>query len=165
MNIKDQKGAAIVEFALILPLLLILLFGIIEFSLLLYNKAMITNASREGARYGIVYETGPGPDGILGNGDDTFHPNTADIKNRVKNYASNFLITFGSDTLDDNSIGVCVDVVGVCDSTVNHFPENASSGAELTVNATYLYDFLVFPRLTALSNIQTLEAVTKMRFE
>ena len=55
----NQKGAAIVEFAIILPLLLLLIFGMIEFSLLMYNKAMITNASREGARRGIVYRVDP----------------------------------------------------------------------------------------------------------
>ena len=48
MKIKDQDGATVVEFALVLPLLVVFIFGIIEFSLLLYNKAMITNASREG---------------------------------------------------------------------------------------------------------------------
>jgi Flp pilus assembly protein TadG len=31
-----------------------ILFGIIEFGLVLYNKEVITNASREGARFGIV---------------------------------------------------------------------------------------------------------------
>lgn len=44
---SSQKGASAVEFALVLPLLMLILFGIIEFSLLMYNKAMITNASRE----------------------------------------------------------------------------------------------------------------------
>ena len=56
---SSQKGASAVEFALILPLLMLILFGIIEFSLLMYNKAMITNASREGARRGIVYRVDP----------------------------------------------------------------------------------------------------------
>ena len=36
--IKDQNGATAVEFAIILPFLILLLFGIIEFSLLLYNQ-------------------------------------------------------------------------------------------------------------------------------
>jgi Flp pilus assembly protein TadG len=49
MIIKDQNGGAVVEFAIILPLLIALLFGIVEFGLLLYNKQIITNASREGA--------------------------------------------------------------------------------------------------------------------
>lgn len=50
----QQRGAAVVEFALILPILLGLLVGGIDASLALYDKAVITNASREGARAGIV---------------------------------------------------------------------------------------------------------------
>jgi Flp pilus assembly protein TadG len=42
----NQDGVAAVEFAIILPFLVILIFGMIEFSLVLFNKAMITNASR-----------------------------------------------------------------------------------------------------------------------
>lgn len=55
MRILKNKGAAVVEFAVVLPILLLLVFGIIEFGFLLYNKAMLTNASREAARVGIVY--------------------------------------------------------------------------------------------------------------
>lgn len=51
---QSQRGAAVVEFALILPLLLLLLIGSIDLSIALYDKAVITNASREGARAGIV---------------------------------------------------------------------------------------------------------------
>ena len=40
-----QRGAALVEFTLVVPLLLMILFGIIEFSVLLYDKAVVTNAS------------------------------------------------------------------------------------------------------------------------
>jgi Flp pilus assembly protein TadG len=38
-----------------LPLLLIILFAIIEFSVALFNQAVMTNATREGARAGSVY--------------------------------------------------------------------------------------------------------------
>ena len=58
-KINNQNGAALVEFAIVLPVLLMLIFGMIEFSILLYDKAMITNASREGARAGIVYSPTP----------------------------------------------------------------------------------------------------------
>ena len=54
--IRCQRGAAAVEFAIIAPLLFTIIFGIIEFSLLFYDKAVITNASREGARFGIVFD-------------------------------------------------------------------------------------------------------------
>jgi Flp pilus assembly protein TadG len=52
--VKREEGAAAVEFALVLPILILILFGIIEFGFALYNKEVITNASREGARAGIV---------------------------------------------------------------------------------------------------------------
>ena len=46
----DDRGAAAVEFALVLPLLLILIFGIIDFGRLLNAKITLTEAAREGAR-------------------------------------------------------------------------------------------------------------------
>ena len=56
-KINNQNGAALVEFAIVLPLLLMLIFGMIEFSVMLYDKAMLTNATREGARLGILYNS------------------------------------------------------------------------------------------------------------
>jgi Flp pilus assembly protein TadG len=52
---KNQEGAGLVEFAILAPILVILLFGLLEFGLSLYAKEVVTNASREGARYGVVY--------------------------------------------------------------------------------------------------------------
>ena len=49
-----QQGAAAVEFALVLPLLMALLVGVVDVGLALYDKAVLTHASREGARAGIV---------------------------------------------------------------------------------------------------------------
>lgn len=51
---SEQCGAAAVEFALLLPVLIALLVGTVDMGLMLYDKAVITNASREGARAGIV---------------------------------------------------------------------------------------------------------------
>ena len=56
-NFKDkspERGAAVVEFAIVLPFLMLLLIGIIELGLLFYNQQVLTNASREGARSGIA---------------------------------------------------------------------------------------------------------------
>ncbi len=51
---QRQKGIAAVEYALVLPFLTLLLFGIIDFGTALYNREVLTNASREGARAGIL---------------------------------------------------------------------------------------------------------------
>jgi Flp pilus assembly protein TadG len=48
------KGQQLVEFALLLPLLLLLLLGIIEFGIAIFNYDTIANASREVARFGVV---------------------------------------------------------------------------------------------------------------
>jgi len=53
-TLRSESGASAVEFALLLPVLMMILFGIIEFGLALYQQAILTNASREGARLGIV---------------------------------------------------------------------------------------------------------------
>ncbi len=49
----SEHGAAAVEFALLLPLLVLLLFGIVEFGLALHRHQVLATASREGARAGI----------------------------------------------------------------------------------------------------------------
>ena len=51
---KCQRGAAIVEFALVLPLLLLFLAGVIEFGRAFYTWSLMSEAIREGARAGIV---------------------------------------------------------------------------------------------------------------
>ena len=51
---RRQRGLAAVEFGLIAPLVMILLFGIVEFGLALWRKQILTSAVREGARQGVV---------------------------------------------------------------------------------------------------------------
>lgn len=51
---KKEDGQAMVEFALILPVFLLILCGIIDFGWLFYNQISLNNACREGARYAVV---------------------------------------------------------------------------------------------------------------
>lgn len=53
--LKTEKGQAMVEFALVLPVLLVLLCGIIDFGWLYYNQITLNNAAREGARYAVIH--------------------------------------------------------------------------------------------------------------
>lgn len=54
MRRLSERGAVAAEFALLLPVLLMILFGIIEFGMIMYSREVVTNAAREGARAGIV---------------------------------------------------------------------------------------------------------------
>lgn len=50
----DDHGTAAVEFALVLPLFLLVALGTIEMGILIHRYAVIAAASREGARAGVV---------------------------------------------------------------------------------------------------------------
>jgi hypothetical protein len=51
---RDDGGQALVEAALTFPLLFLIFFGIIEFSLVIFSYNTISGAAREGARWGLV---------------------------------------------------------------------------------------------------------------
>ncbi len=139
-RLRCQKGVAAVEFAIILPVLMIIIFGIIEFGLLLYDKQVITNASREGARAGVVVGVSRVDD--------------AGILEVMDRYIANNLVTFGSTP----SLNITIDPVE---------PRTGMDfGEELTVTVTYDYDFLVLPNFVAsLTGVQTLVAKTVMKME
>jgi len=51
---RNQKGQVLVETAIILPLLLLLIFGLIDFARAMYTKNSLNNAARSGARTAAV---------------------------------------------------------------------------------------------------------------
>ncbi|HEY6958208.1 MAG TPA: TadE family protein [Candidatus Limnocylindria bacterium] len=53
--VRDEDGQNIVEFALLLPVLMYILMGIIQFGFIFAAYLTINNAVREGARWGTVY--------------------------------------------------------------------------------------------------------------
>lgn len=58
--LRDSKGQDIVELALILPFLLVLIGGVIDFGLAIFAGHVSQNAAREGARFGATIPP-PGP--------------------------------------------------------------------------------------------------------
>jgi Flp pilus assembly protein TadG len=56
-GLRAESGAIAVEFAILLPVFLLLVFGILDFGHAYYMKQVVSNASREGARYGTRYTT------------------------------------------------------------------------------------------------------------
>lgn len=52
--VRSMRGQALLEFALVLPILLLLVFGIIEFGRVFHSYLVVTQAAREGARVGVV---------------------------------------------------------------------------------------------------------------
>jgi hypothetical protein len=159
-KITEESGASAVEFAIILPLLVIFLFGIIEFSLMFYDKAVLTNASREGARYGILFTPEPRIP-IVDTGE------RKGITTQVNDYCSQYLITFGTAT---NPV-TKVDLEKPDGTRINN-SSCVEADDELIVTVTYHYDFLLVPNMLAaffsggaFSGGSDIQAVTRMRCE
>lgn len=53
-SVRSSRGQAILELALVLPVLLLLVFGIVEFGRIFHAYLVVTQAAREGARVGVV---------------------------------------------------------------------------------------------------------------
>jgi hypothetical protein len=144
MIIRREKGAAAVEFAIVLPFLVLLALGICQFGILFYNQQVIINASREAARAGIVQ----------GRTDDYGVPLSVDdvkdiLDGIVQNYVSGRLITIGGGgTLGVASTGVMGDF-----------------GDDLWVTVTYDYQFFGDTSLFGLKLKYPLKGETHMNME
>ncbi|AOK07334.1 pilus assembly protein [Burkholderia sp. AU28942] len=137
MRARAARGVVSLEFALMLPFLLMVLIGIIDVSLLLCDKAVITNASREAARAGVVLRVP-----ML---------TTTQIANVALGYTQNSLVSGGAAT----------------PPTVTVTQANGTtSGSALTVTVTYTYSGMVLgTALSALTGPVTISASSVMRYE
>lgn len=51
---RGERGAAMVEFAILLPLFLLIIAGIVDFGRAFFTQIALTNAAREGVRYAVI---------------------------------------------------------------------------------------------------------------
>jgi Flp pilus assembly protein TadG len=106
---RGQEGQGMVEFALVLPFLLMIVLGIIQFGILFHNYLTLTDAVRAGARQAAVSRTDPDPE--------------ARAEARVRQSASK---------LQQGSLQVAVDPWDPLTSTPSW-----AQGGDVTVSATY----------------------------
>ena len=142
---ENERGASAVEFAIVLPLLVLILWGIIEFSILLYDKAMITNLSREAARAAIVFGNRDLDQATLQAWVDS-DPRVSGILARCKDQLISFKPGGGVQPPD---IEVKEAIAGV--------------GNTVTIDVTYYYHWLYFPNWFGAT--KELTARTSMRRE
>lgn len=139
-KMRCEEGASVIEFAIVLPLLIMLVFGIVEFSVALYDKAMLTNASREGARAAALFRQpqlcGAGLQGV--------------VSGVVNTYCSDKMITFGSPVAVNTTVS----------------PACPDRGENITVTLDYTYSWLVLPNFVAgIVGPASIGATTVMRME
>ncbi|MFN2581499.1 MAG: TadE/TadG family type IV pilus assembly protein [Candidatus Dormibacteria bacterium] len=106
---RETRGAEVVEFALVLPLLLFLIAGIIDMGFLFNNYETLTNAAREGARVAIV----PGATDL-------------DVETRVKQYVQ-------ADGMNAGAVSTTITPVQIA------LPGGLINGVKVTVAYPYNY--------------------------
>ena len=76
IRIRDEHGQSMTEFAVILPILVVLLFGIVQFGILFNNYVTLTDAVRAGARAAAVSRQASDP---VGNATSAVRTSASDL--------------------------------------------------------------------------------------
>jgi Flp pilus assembly protein TadG len=146
-GVRSRRGQAMVELALALPMMLVLIFGAVEFGTAMYDKAVITNASREGARAGIVATTP--------------RRTNRQIQDVVSNYSKTHVINYQK-TAADTAITT---ITCQAPAPTNCTNTQRTSGVLMVVTTAYTYRSFLLPKFLTGSNGFDLTAETVMRME
>lgn len=120
-----RRGIASLEFVLILPVLLVLLFGVIEYGWMLAKQGELVNATREGARVGARTDSTPADI------QDTVDTRLAQAG--ITGYTTN--ITPGSERGDIVTVSVSVPYSGGLELTgLSFIPVPGQLSAEVSMN-------------------------------
>jgi len=149
---RDQRGAVVVEFALIVPMLLLIVFGILDFGYMLNRNTIVSNASRDGARTASL--------------DGSF----ADICTTVRSelQESGIFVPANCTATTGNTI-IKIDCKKLdntaCGATSTTYDTLAVSGATAIVTVTYTYTWIT-PLIGQLfGSTEVFTQTTQMRVE
>jgi hypothetical protein len=155
-KLESKDGQAIVELAFILPFLLIVVLGLIEFGILFYDQAVIVAASREGARMGITYQRDS-------NGDYwSLDDMQAKVEQTVDEYLQGRLITFGpigTITTTSSRSG------SIHSDGIDYYEYTPGTIGTLDVAVNYQHTYLALPKFLGWGDTINLSAETIMRLE
>jgi len=120
-RLRSEHGSQLVEFAFVLPFLLVIIGGISDFGLLFRTQSVVTNAAREGARLAV----------LPGNEQNDY----ATVRARVTEYLG-----------DSTATGTAT--IAIAPATVTIAPSTNADGVRVTV--TYTHDTLFLGPLLGL---------------
>ena len=148
----DERGAEAVEFALVVPMFLLLVFGVVDFGYMINHDTMVNNASREGARQGALNP-------VANDIECTVRQSLATVETPVlKTVAANCrpsptLITFTVTCRKPGDVTPCT------------FPADAASGGTVIVKVDYQHSWITPVGGTIRPGGILLSKTTEMRIE
>jgi Flp pilus assembly protein TadG len=151
---REERGAIVVEFALIVPMLLLLVFGILEFGYMMSRDTAIDNAARDGARVASL--------------DGTFTEVCTSIRNELtgSGIPAPATCNAANSTTTANIKIDCIKADNTaCAATSSTYDTLAESGTTATVRVSYSYKWIT-PLVSSLfGSTASLEQLTQMRVE
>ena len=144
-----RRGSTLVQTAIVLPMVLLLLFGILEYSRYVMLLQVMNNAAREGCRYAVMHT-----DAVVING-VTYGNNTSDVTTLVSN-------CLAGQALSGQTVSVYgSDALGVSNGTAW---QNTTSGNWITVRITGNF-VSILPSFLHLASAVPITAESVMRSE
>lgn len=141
-----RNGQALVEFALALPLVLLLILGVLEFGRAFQTKIVLTNAAREGTHY-FIYDKNDSKNGFqntraaviteIANSGVTFDNTTDQIDILCFNDTNGDGVVDGTDSDGDGFVDTGGEVVAVSGSVA------CPSGSTVVIYAEKLFELAV----------------------
>lgn len=138
---RRERGAALIEAAIVIPLLLLLVLGVVEYGFMVNRGTVINNAAREGAREAVFGST------------------EAEIEQRVRDAATH---------LDQSELSVSVTCTAEDGSACAgaDYDSEWEPGGSAIVTVDYVYHFITpITNLVGLGSTQDLTAEVEMRIE
>lgn len=132
----DERGQGLAEFAIVVPVFLLVVFGMIDIGRVIWATDNITNAAREGARYASIHgdssvlssfcPTGPGLAGTPAPSCPGWSP---DSKQPTREATKGFLVAAGTGT----TVGVCYYTTTACSGDTDQTGATNTRGNYVTV--------------------------------
>ena len=165
----DSSGQALVEFALIAPLLFLILFGIIQLGFVLGGQNGLTNAAREAARYASTLPTPDTTVGCTGTGNNSAavqtRLTTINLRQYIPGYIPGNVVNPGSGPATCNAAALGGTATGVAYCA----RANGDGTFSIRVRVSVVYRHPLFiplvGRFFSPTNTWQLGAVEEMRVE
>jgi Flp pilus assembly protein TadG len=151
---RGERGAALVEFALVLPLLLVVIAGVVDFGFLFQRYEVVTNAAREGARLASL---------------PSYNGQTALIRAHVRNYVQQGLAL--SNAALDATVPNTTAGVNIANVTLSYTANgNTYQIPAVSVTVNYNHTFLMLGPVLGLiggtwGNSMNIVGFSQMRLE
>lgn len=142
-----RRGAAVVELAVVAPLLSFLALGVVEYAQLTHAAQVVSNAARRGARYAARHDT----------------TSTTSVKSYVRDFIDDSFANLATGSARD-AVGVEV-VDGSGAAIPNYDLTTISSGDSVVVNVTFDFDSIRVLNHFGILNQKTLQTSTVARRE